>query len=154
MDSRVHSTRVVGEAIARAVRPPAVWLQASTATIYAHRYDAPNDEANSILGGSEPNAPDKWQFGTEVAKAWEREVDEAAAPRTRKIKMRSAIIMNPDRGSAFSILLGLVRHGLGGRSGNGRQFVSWIHDQDFIRAVLYLIRNESFEGPVNLASPN
>ena len=57
-DSRVHSTRVVGAAIAQAAQPPPVWLQMSTATIYAHRYDAPNDEATGILGGGEPDLPD------------------------------------------------------------------------------------------------
>ncbi len=62
MESRVCSTRVIGEAIAKAERPPRVWLQASTATIYEHRFDAPNDEATGILGGSEPGAPDTWRF--------------------------------------------------------------------------------------------
>jgi hypothetical protein len=65
--SRVASTRAVGQAIARAHRPPAVWLQASTATIYAHRHDAPNDEATGIIGGSEPGAPETWRFSVEVA---------------------------------------------------------------------------------------
>jgi NAD dependent epimerase/dehydratase family enzyme len=71
MQSRIASTRVVGQAIAQAVRAPRVWLQASTATIYAHRYDVPNDEANGILGGSEIGVPDTWCFSIEVAKAWE-----------------------------------------------------------------------------------
>ena len=61
LDSRVDSTRVIGEAIAAAARPPRVWLQASTATIYAHRLDAPNDERDGILGGGEPGAPDTWR---------------------------------------------------------------------------------------------
>src|SRR5262245_6528684 len=61
-ESRVNSTRAVGQAIARAVRPPRVWLQASTATVYAHRFDAPNDEATGIVGGSEKDAPDTWRF--------------------------------------------------------------------------------------------
>lgn len=75
--SRVESTRVVGEAIARAAHPPAVWLQAGTATIYAHRYDAPNDEATGIIGGNEPDALEKWRFSIEVAKAWEQAVADA-----------------------------------------------------------------------------
>lgn len=114
LDSRILSTRVLGDAIAAARRPPAVWLQASTATIYAHRYDAANDEASGTLGGSEPAAPDTWRFSIDVATTWERAFEEAAAPATRKVAMRSAIIMSPDRGSAFDILLGLVRRGLGG----------------------------------------
>jgi uncharacterized protein (TIGR01777 family) len=154
MESRTLSTRVLGRAVADAKRPPKLWLQASTATIYAHRYDAPNDEATGILGGDEPNAPDTWRFSIDVAKSWERALDEAVVPHTRKVKMRSAIVMSPDKGGAFDILLGLVRRGLGGKSGNGRQYVSWIHEEDFIRAVYWLIEHEELHGPVNIASPN
>ncbi len=150
MESRVNSTRVVGQAIARAIRPPPVWLQAGTATIYAHRYDAPNDEATGILGGSEPNAPDTWRFSIDVAKGWERTLDEAVVPQTRKVMLRSAMTMSPDRGGVFDVLLGLVRHGLGGQAGDGRQYVSWIHDQDFIRAIYWLLEHRE----VNLAAPN
>ena len=153
-DSRVNSTRAVGEAIAGMSRPPRVWLQMSTATIYAHRYDAPNDEAAGILGGSEIDAPDTWRFSIDVARAWERAVDEADLPHTRKVKMRSAMVMSPDTGGVFDTLLRLVRYGLGGRAGDGRQYVSWIHDADFVRAVYWLIEHDELAGPVNLAAPN
>ncbi len=153
-DSRLNSTKILGEAIARAARPPRVWLQASTATIYAHRYDVPNDEATGIIGGSEPNAPDTWRFSIDLATSWERVFNESPTSHTRKVLMRSAIIMSPDRGGAFDVLLRLVRFGLGGRAGDGRQYVSWIHDQDFIGAVLWLIEHSELEGPVNLAAPN
>lgn len=151
--SRVNSTRVVGAAIAKCARPPRVWLQASTAAIYAHRYDAPNDEATGIIGGAEPNAPDTWRFSLDVATAWERALDEAQTPHTRKVKLRTAIVMSPDRGGPFDILLKLVRCGLGGRAGKGRQYVSWIHDQDFVRAVGWLIEHEEITGAINLAAP-
>src|SRR5712675_1620339 len=118
-DSRVKSTRVVGDAIAQAWKPPRVWLQASTATIYAHRFDAANDEATGIIDGSEPNAPDTWRFSIDVATSWERVLNESPAPNTRKVLMRSAIVMNPDPGSPFSTLLQLVRFGLGGQAGDG-----------------------------------
>src|SRR4030095_10334366 len=88
-----RSTRVVGEAIAAAARPPRVWLQASTATIYAHRYDAPNDETTGILGGSEPDVPETWRFSIDVATSWERELDNARVPGTRKVKLRSALTL-------------------------------------------------------------
>ncbi len=153
-ESRVKSTRVIGEAITRARRPPKVWLQASTATIYAHRLDAPNDEATGILGGAEPNAPDTWRFSIDVATSWERAAEEFAAPDTRMVLMRSALTLSPDRSGIFDVLLGLVRRGLGGRAASGRQYISWIHDQDFVRAVYYLIEHPEFEGPVNLSSPN
>jgi len=154
IDSRVKSTRVVGQAIAQSDHPPRVWLQASTATLYAHRYDAPNDEATGIIGGSEPNAPDTWRFSIDVVKKWERELNAAATPNTRKVLMRSAVVMAPDRGGSFELLLRLVRFGLGGSAGDGKQYVSWIHDQDFVRAADWLIQRDELEGAVNLAAPN
>lgn len=154
LESRVNSTRAVGEAIALAKHPPRVWLQMSTATIYAHRYDESNDESTGIMGGTEPNVPNTWRFSIDVAIAWERAVDEANTPQTRKVKLRSAMVMSPDRGSVFDVLLGLVRFGLGGRAGNGRQFVSWIHYTDLIGAINWLIEHDTLSGPVNLAAPN
>jgi uncharacterized protein (TIGR01777 family) len=154
LESRVNATRIVGEAIARAAVPPRVWLQMSTATIYAHRFDAANDEATGIIGGREPDVPDTWHFSIDVATAWERAVDEAVTPRTRKVKLRSAMVMSPDPGGVFTTLLRLVRWRLGGAAGSGRQYVSWIHEIDFARAVNWLIEREDIDGPVNLAAPN
>src|SRR5687768_10934943 len=131
LQSRVLSTRVVGQAIARAARPPRVWLQASTATIYAHRYDGPNDEHSGILGGHESNAPSSWRFSIDVARAWERAFEEAVTGRTRKVALRSAMTLSPDPGGVFDALLGLARYGFGGSAGHGRQFMSWIHYKDF-----------------------
>src|SRR5206468_7549815 len=107
-----------------------------------------------LLGGGEPHVPDTWKFSIDVATAWEKALDAAQTPQTRKVAMRSAMTMSPDRGGVFDVLLGLVRRGLGGRAGHGRQFVSWIHDRDFIRAVYWLIEHEQLSGPVNIASPN
>jgi uncharacterized protein len=154
LDSRVHSTRAVGDAIAQARRPPRVWLQASTATIYAHRYDAANDEASGVIGGHEPNAPASWQFSIEVARAWERAFDQALTPHTRKVALRSAMTMSPDAGGIFDTLLTLVRRGLGGAAGDGRQFVSWIHFEDFVGATRWLIDREEIHGVVNVTAPH
>ena len=154
MQSRVDATRAVGDAIAAAKNPPRVWLQAGTATIYAHRYDAANDEATGLLGGDEPHAPDPWRFSIEVARAWERALDEARTPHTRKVILRSAMTMSPDPGGVFATLLGLTRRGLGGQIGDGRQFMAWIHEEDFIRAVRWLIARDDLAGPVNLAAPH
>jgi len=152
--SRVESTRVVGEAIARAQRPPRTWLQASTATIYAHRYEAANDEWSGALGGNESNAPSSWRFSIEVARAWERAFDDAVTTATRKVTLRSAMTLSPDAGGVFDTLLGLVRRGLGGSAGNGRQFMSWVHYEDFVEAVRWLIERHDMDGVVNIASPN
>lgn len=155
LQSRVESTHVVGEAIKRAQCPPRVWLQASTATIYAHRYDEGNDEATGIIGGNEPGVPDTWGFSIDVAKAWEKAVTESGPfPATRTVLLRSAMTMSPDPDGIFDVMLRLVRFGLGGTAGDGRQFISWIHEADFVRAIFWLIEQESVSGPVNLAAPN
>ncbi|SDP03478.1 epimerase [Lentzea jiangxiensis] len=153
MRSRVDSARVVGEAIARADNPPRVWLQMSTATIYAHRFDAANDERSGILGGREEDVPGYWTYSVEIAKRWEAELDEADTPATRKVALRSAMAMSPDRGGVFDHLSWLARLGLGGPVAGGRQYVSWIHDDDFVRAVALLI-SEPISGAVNLAAPH
>jgi hypothetical protein len=154
LQSRLLSTRVVGRAIADARHPPHVWLQASTATIYAHRYDQPNDEHAGVLGGNESSAPSSWRFSTDVARAWERAFEEAVTDRTRKVALRSAMTLSPDPGGVFDTLLGLARHGLGGSAGDGRQFMSWIHYEDFTAAVRWLIDHDHIAGAVNVASPH
>ena len=133
MSSRIDSTRAVGLAIEQAKRPPRAWLQMSTATIYAHRFDAPNDEATGRIGGDEPDAPRYWRFSIEIATSWERAQQEAKTARTRKVALRAAMVMSPDRGGIFDRLVGLTRLSLGGAIAGGRQFVSWIHDRDFVR---------------------
>ena len=152
--SRVDSTRAVGEAIARSARPPRLWLQASTATVYAHRFDAPNDEATGILGGHEPDAPSTWNFSIDVATAWEQAAREPALSETRLVLMRSAMVMSPDAGGIFATLLRLVRFGLGDPVAGGRQYISWVHERDFIRSLYWLIAHEELSGAVNIASPN
>jgi len=154
LESRVDSTRVVGEAIRRASKSPPVWLQMSTATIYAHRYDEPNDEANGLIGGMEPNVPETWRFSIDVAKAWEQAALVAKPPWTRQVILRSAMVMSPDRGGVFDTLLRLVRFGLGGRHGDGRQYMSWIHEADFVNAIEWLLEHDSVNGPINLCAPN
>ncbi|MGW2635808.1 TIGR01777 family oxidoreductase [Streptomyces sp. NPDC001348] len=153
MDSRVESARVVGEAIAAAARPPRLWLQMSTATVYAHRFDAPHDEASGVIGGAEPGVPGYWSYSVDIAKAWEREQERADTPHTRKAALRSAMVMSPDRGGVFDVLLRLARLGLGGPVAGGAQYVSWIHDRDFVRAVDFLVDRDDLTGPVNLAAP-
>lgn len=153
-DSRIRSTQLLGRVIGALSDPPKVWLNASTATIYRHALDRPMDEATGELGGNEPGAPKTWNFSIRVAKDWEAAFFRSETPRTRKIAMRSAITFSPAPGNAFAVLLNLVRASLGGTQGNGRQFVSWIHERDFARAVEFLIAHEELEGPVNIAAPH
>lgn len=154
MDSRVNTTHLLGEALRQTAHPPALWMNASTATIYRHSFDKAMDETTGEIGGNEPNAPSTWRFSIDVATKWEETFFKLEMPSTRKVALRSAMTMSPDRGGIFDTLLTLVRRGLGGKAGSGKQFVSWIHETDFCGAVDFLIRNEDLSGIVNLASPN
>jgi len=151
--SRIDSARVVGGAIERAARPPRVWLQMSTATIYAHRFDAPNDETTGVLGGGEPGVPAYWAYSVDLARAWERAQEAADTPRTRKVALRTAMVMSPEPGGAFAMLLRLTRLGLGGPVAGGAQYLSWIHEDDLVRAIDFLVARDDVRGPVNLAAP-
>lgn len=154
MDSRTDSVRVIGGAIRSAKHPPRIWLQASTATIYAHRFDAPNDEHTGVLGGTEPGAPTSWNASIEIARAWEREFFSLETPGTRRVALRSAMTMSPIPGSVFGVLAELARDGLGGRQGSGKHYVSWVHEVDFVRALDFLIERDDVCGAVNICSPN
>ena len=150
LDSRILPTRILGQAIRQCVRPPRVWFNSSTATIYKHTYGPAWDEAGGI--GAHPDAKDA--FSIEIATSWEREFEAAKTPDTRKITMRSAMVLGRGANSVFPTLQRLVRFGLGGAMAGGRQFVSWIHETDFCRAIDWLIDHEEVSGVVNLAAPN
>ena len=153
MSSRVDSTLVVGRALEQAASPPAVWLQMSTATIYADRRDAPNDEVTGMIGGQEPGVPAYWEYSVRIARRWEAAQQEATLPQTRRVAMRAAMVMSPDRAGIFDYLLWMARLGLGGPVAGGGQYVSWIHADDLCRAVDFLVEHPDIDGPVNLASP-
>jgi len=153
-ESRIQTTHLLGQAIGRSLHPPRLWMNASTATIYRHALDRPMDEQTGEIGGNEPNAPAKWRFSIDVATSWEKTFFNPVTPNTRKIALRSAVVMSPDRGGIFDTLLRLVRFGLGGTSASGMQFVSWIHDADFLGSIDYLIARDEIDGVVNIASPN
>jgi len=150
LDSRLNSTQVLGEAIARCAYPPPVWLNSSTATIYKHNFGPAWDEAGEIRGCAEA----KDIFSVHVATEWERVFYEANTPCTRKVALRSAMVLGHGSNSVLPNLLRLTRLGLGGSMAGGRQFVSWIHQEDFCRAVEWIVEHESLKGSVNLAAPN
>lgn len=147
--SRVNSTRILGEAIAKCRQPPRVWLNSSSATIYKHTFDKLMDEAGET--GATPAAKD--EFSIEVIRAWECALEEARTPTTRKVAMRITLVFGKG-GGVFPVLRRLARLGLGGKMGSGKQFVSWIHVNDFCRAVEWLIARDDLSGAVNLAAPN
>jgi NAD dependent epimerase/dehydratase family enzyme len=167
-ESRIRSTRLLGSVIAGLAEPPRVWMNASAATIYRrvldeNGVDLPLDEGTGVVGITEPQAKmeplaARWarrrDFSSRVARDWEAAFFEAETPRTRKVVLRSGVVLSPAPGSAFAVLSHLVRLGLGGKQGNGRQFVPWIHEADYARAVEFLIAREDMDGPFNLAAPN
>jgi uncharacterized protein (TIGR01777 family) len=153
-ESRTATTSLLGVALGQLARPPRLWMNASTATIYRHALDRPMDEATGEIGGKEYGVPSAWRFSIDVATAWEHSFFSANTPNTRKIALRSAMIMSPEEGGIFDQFLRLVRFRLGGSAGSGKQFVSWIHDTDFLRSIDYLIAHQELDGPINLAAPN
>lgn len=150
LESRVLSTRILGEVISECKMPPPVWLNASTATIYRHTYGPAWDESGEIGGTLEA----KDEFSVEVATAWERALNQARTQTTRKVALRAAMVLGTDKNSVFPALGILARIGLGGKMADGRQFVSWIHQADFCRAVDWLINHNDLSGPVNVCAPN
>lgn len=149
--SRVDSTVVIGEACANARKPPRAWFQLSSATIYTHTYGPAQDEHGTI--GEARDAPDTWHFSVDVAREWEAATYVHPLPATRLVLLRASMVMNAAPGSIFGTLLGLVRAGLGGPVAGGRQYISWIHEDDFAAAVRFLLERGDLAGPVNVASP-
>lgn len=145
LDSRLDSTAILGEAVRQLSTPPKVWLNSSSATIYKDtRGDAPaNTEASAHIGDD---------FSMSVCQRWEAAFWEAVPDTVRGIVLRTAIVLGD--GSALAPLAGLAKLGLGGTQGSGQQYFSWIHLQDFIRAVDFLIQTPHAQGIYNLAAPH
>jgi uncharacterized protein len=145
MDSRVDSTRILGEAIAACTNPPKVWFNSSTATIYNDtRDDAPaNDESSQNIGSD---------FSMTVAKEWERALHESDTPNTRKIALRISIVLGKG-GGAIVPLLALSRFWLGGAQGGGNQWFSWVHIEDVARSIDFLLADDTLQGVFNIAQP-
>ncbi|HEY4417846.1 MAG TPA: TIGR01777 family oxidoreductase [Verrucomicrobiae bacterium] len=146
--SRVDSTRVLGEAIAQSQQPPRVWLNSSSATIYKHTFTTPMDEAGAT--GATPGVNDA--FSIEVIEQWERALNEARTPHTRKVALRITLVFGR-AGGVYPVLRRLARFRLGGTLGSGKQFVSWIHLEDFCRAVEWIIARDDLSGAINMAAP-
>ena len=144
LNSRIEATRALGAAIARAKRPPAVWLNASSLALYD---GAPDAEL------SEETPTTAQDFLAEVCRRWEQTLAEAPTPATRRVALRISLIFGGGAGGVYEKLAGLTRRGLGGPQGDGRQYVSWMHVEDFCRAVEWLETHEEMAGPVNLCAP-
>ena len=140
--SRIESTKILNEAILQGEKPPKHFINSSTATIYRHSEDKEMDEYTGEIGND---------FSMNVAKSWEKTFYEVETPKTIKTAIRTSIVLGKD-GGAFIPLKKLTQFGLGGKNGNGKQFISWIHEKDFARAIEFIIEKE-LSGSINVVSP-
>jgi len=142
LNSRIDSTKILNQAVLQCKNPPVHWLNSSTSTIYRHSIDREMDEYSGEIGDD---------FSMNVAKSWEKSFFETETPKTLKTALRTSIVLGK-KGGAFLPLKNLVKFGLGGKQGNGNQFISWIHEEDFARAVEFVI-DEKLTGNINIVSP-
>ncbi|MEO7310997.1 MAG: TIGR01777 family oxidoreductase [Chitinophagaceae bacterium] len=142
-DSRIQSTNAIGEAIRQATRPPKLWINAASATIYRDATDRPQDEATGEI---------KDDFSVRVCKVWEKTFFENRTPFIRKVALRMAISLG--MGGVMTPYFNLLKCGLGGRQGSGRQMYSWVHVQDVCRMMEWAFDNQEVEGVYNCSSPN
>jgi len=145
LESRINTTSAVGEAIQQCATPPKVWINAASATIYRHALDRNTDEITGEMGTG---------FSVNVCKAWEKRFDEIPVPHTRKVLLRMAMVMGNYPNSVLPVLKRLVKFGLGGKMGRGKQFISWIHAEDFSRCIEFMLSHEGIRGTFNVAAPN
>lgn len=143
MDSRVDATVIIGEAITCCEQPPKLWLNSSTATIYKHSLHKEMTEEGGEIGTG---------FSVKVAQAWEEAFFSSETPKTRKIALRTAIVLGKN-GGALQPIKKITQLGLGGKQGSGKQKFSWIHEEDFLRSIDFLIQNETLEGVFNIVAP-
>jgi uncharacterized protein (TIGR01777 family) len=149
IESRVQPTLLLGKLIAASPTPPRVWINASAVVYYPDPANLPQDEFTPA--GRSP------AFSDSVMQQWEAALAETPTPRTRRIRLRTSLMMSPDVGGIFAMLSKLARLGLGGTQGPGTQFVSWMHDQDYCRAVELLLERpeiaDASSGVVNMCAP-
>lgn len=141
--SRIESTKILNEAVLQCENPPKHWLNSSTSTIYRFSLDKQMDETTGEIGND---------FSMNIAKSWEKAFFETTTPKTLKTAIRTSIVLGKN-GGAFIPLKTLAKLGMGGKQGNGKQFISWIHEKDFARAVAFVIENK-LENEINIVSPN
>lgn len=143
LKSRTETTRLLGEALLKCRHPPELWINSSTATIYRYAEDRPMTESTGERGKG---------FSVSVATAWEDAFFSFRLPETRQVALRIAIVLGKD-GGVMKPFRNLVRFGLGGKQGNGKQMFSWIHMEDMFRIILFLQANKSLRGAFNCSSP-
>lgn len=144
LSSRLDSTAILCEAINQAEKPPKLWINSSSATTYVHSESQQMTEDEGIIGDD---------FSMGVCKQWEATFFSCNLNHTRRVATRTSIVLGRS-GGAYPMLRKISRFGMGGKQGNGNQFFSWIHIQDFCRAIEYIINSPGIVGPVNVTAPN
>ncbi len=142
-NSRIESTKILNEAVLQCKNPPKHWLNSSTSTIYRFSLDKQMDEINGEIGND---------FSMNIAKSWEKAFFETETPKTLKTALRTSIVLGKN-GGAFIPLKTLAKFGFGGKQGKGNQFISWIHEEDFAKAVAFVIEKK-LENKINIVSPS
>lgn len=142
--TRLESTEVLGKAIQQCKNPPKLWINSSSATIYRHALDRPMDEVSGEIGTG---------FSVDVCQQWEKTFNSIETSATRKVEIRIAIVLGKN-GGALKPLKNLARLGVGGKQGPGNQYFSWIHEQDFVDIIDFIIEHEELNGAVNVSNPN
>jgi len=143
-NSRIDTTRALGDAILLCKTTPKIWINSSTATIYRHAEDRPMTEHNGEIGTG---------FSVNIATSWEKTFFDFKLPNTRQIALRMAIVLGKD-GGVIKPFFNLVRFGLGGKQGDGKQMFSWIHEEDLFNIILFLQQHTHLNGIFNTAAPN
>ncbi|MNL20633.1 Epimerase family protein [compost metagenome] len=141
--SRITPTRLLGRVIGKLAKPPELWINITSATIYRHAEDCPQDEEKGEIG---------YGFSINVCRQWEQAFFETDIPGTRKIALRMGIVLGKKDG-AFPRLLNLVKFGLGGPQGDGQQYVSWVHEQDAAKCTDWLLQHKELSGVFNCTAP-
>jgi uncharacterized protein (TIGR01777 family) len=144
LKSRTETTEALGRAILKCSTPPELWINSGTATIYRNADDRPMTESSGEIGTG---------FSVDVATNWEKSFFSFQLPKTRQVVLRMAIVLGKD-GGAVKPLMNLVRFGLGGKQGNGKQMFSWIHIEDLYNIILFIQSNKALQGAFNCSSPN
>lgn len=143
MNSRIATTKILGETILSCTTPPQIWMNSSTATIYRHADDRPMTEEEGEIGSG---------FSVDVATTWEQAFFSFNLQKTRQIALRTAIVLGKD-GGAMTPYRNLVKFGLGGVQGSGNQKFSWVHIEDLFQIVLFLKDREELSGIFSCSAP-
>lgn len=145
LDSRMNATNALGAAIQTLKKPPKVWINAGSATIYRYAEDRPMDEFTGEIAND---------FSVQVCKQWEKTFNDITLPHTRKIILRIGVTLGSQPGGVMQPYLNLVKFGLGGQQGSGKQMFTWIHVTDVCRMIAWLYENETLSGTYNCTAPN